>query len=180
MSMMLSSMSYFFNFLDTKLKYRKQLGLIGYFLALGYSVSLVWRYPDTYLHDFPYWLIKPDTILGLVAMSIFTVMAVVSTHTGMQWAGTRFRPILRTGYVAYFLLVLRAVYLQGEVWGKWWTSFEGLPPPRMLLSLFALGVIGLRLMMQVSLARKVKLAKSQVPAGAGKQLEENKENVARG
>src|SRR5688572_22305725 len=44
-SLSLSTIGYYFNFLDSKVIYRKYLGLMGYYFALLYSVMLLFVNP---------------------------------------------------------------------------------------------------------------------------------------
>lgn len=152
----LSIMSYFFDFLDTKLVYRKQIGLIGYFFALGHAISLLFRFPAVYIESFPNWLTNPEAILGLTAMAIFTMMALISNKTGTRLTGRYFRPLLRLGYLAYALLIVRAWLIMNTSWLKWWEVPTGVMPPRMALSIFASTVILLRVFMEIRLRMKRK------------------------
>lgn len=153
LSFVLSSICYFFDFADTKIGYRKYLGLIGYFFALTYSFMLLYVDPDRYFFGFFRNIISADFILGLTAMMIFTGMAVISNNSMMMKIGpTRWRVLLRFGYLAYGLLVIRALILDQYEWGLWLTTFATLPPPRLLLSIFAITVIGMRLAVVISKA----------------------------
>ncbi len=168
-SFALSGMSYYFNFLDHELAYRKNLGLTGYSLALLYSFSLLFINPGRYFSGFFENLISYDFILGLAAMGILTLMAVVSNNFVMRKIGAyAWRFILRLGYLAYFLLILRAVVIDGDSWLIWLQRFDNLPPPRFLVSIFAIFVIGLRVSMEISIRRKNLMHKS-LPAGETKE-----------
>lgn len=154
-SFALSAMSYYFNFLDHEIAYRKNLGLVGYFLALIYSFLLLFVNPERYFYGFFENLISFDFILGLLAMGILTLMAIVSNNFVMRKIGAHtWRFILRLGYVAYFLLILRAFILEGEEWFLWLQRFDNLPPPRLLVSIFAAFVIVLRMSMEFSMRSK--------------------------
>lgn len=154
-SFALSGMSYYFNFLDHELAYRKNLGLTGYFLALIYSFSLLFIDPGRYFSGFFENLRSGDFILGLSAMGILTLMAVVSNNFVMRKIGAHaWRFVLRLGYFAYFLLIIRAVILEGDSWYLWIQKLNNLPPPRLLVSVFAVCVIALRISMEISMRFK--------------------------
>lgn len=154
-SFALSSMGYFFDFLDSKIAYRKYLGLLGYFSAMVYTVLLLFVRPERYFYGFldNFW--SSDILLGLTAMAILTVMALISNEMAMRWIGPqRWRMALRFGYFAFFLLVLRAILNQStligadtvpEMWATYLSHPETLPPPRLLFSGVAMSVIFLRL-----------------------------------
>ncbi len=141
-SFSLSTLGYYFNFLDSKVIYRKYLGLMGYFFALGYSIMLLFVDPNRYFYGFfeNFW--SADFLLGLAAMAILTVMALISNNSALKLLGPkRWRSILRLGYLAFFLLVIRGIILEGDQWLAWLVSGTGLPPVRLLLSVVAIFVI---------------------------------------
>ena len=151
LSLSLSSFGYFFNFLDSKVIYRKYFGLLGYFSALLYSALLLGANPERYWYGFweNFW--SSDILIGLIAMAIFTGMALISNDKAMLWIGPkRWRQCLRLGYFAFFLLVVRAILNESLPIGadgipEMWTSYiffpHNLPPPRLLFSFVALSVL---------------------------------------
>lgn len=156
-SLALSGISYYFNFLDHEIAYRKHLGLVGYFLALVYSFLLLFVNPDKYFYGFLENLKSADFILGLSSMGILTLMAIVSNNFVMRKIGAHtWRFILRLGYAAYFLLIVRAVILEGEDWFLWLQRLDNLPPGRLLVSIFAALVIALRMSMEFSMRFKLR------------------------
>lgn len=141
-SLFLSTVGYYFNFLDSKVIYRKYLGLMGYYFALLYSVMLLFVNPERYFYGFfeNFW--SADFVLGLSAMAILTVMALISNNRALKLLGpARWRSILRLGYLAFFFLVVRAIILEGDLWQSWLAAGSGLPPVRLLLSVVAIFVI---------------------------------------
>lgn len=163
-SFSLSALGYYFNFLDSKIIYRKYLGLLGFFASLIYSLLLPLVRPERYFYGFfeNFW--SSDVLLGLGSMIIFAVMAIISNNNAMQAIGPiRWRAILRLGYVAFFLLVLRA-YLNNEnpigsdprpeMWAAYFAHPSGLPPVRLFLSFIAMAVIFLRLSIEFDKWRK--------------------------
>lgn len=161
-SLSLSTWGYYFDFLDRKVIYRKYLGLAGYWLALLYSVMLLFLDPDRYWFGLfeNFW--SADIFLGLVAMSILTVMALISNTQALRMLGAkRWRTILRLGYLAFFLLVLRGVILEGDIWQAWLVSGSGLPPLRLFLSFVALFVIFFRFSINFSEKRRYENQVSQ-------------------
>lgn len=160
-SFALSGITYFWDFLDTHLKYRKYLGLVGYYLALAYSVTLVFRFPDRYLSNFFTTLFQFEALTGLAAMAIFTMMAIISGNWAVKILGGSWRPLLRLGYLAYLLLILRAFNIEGGAWWSWATQLNGLPPARLLLTIFALLVIDLRIILEICLRLEKREAKTQ-------------------
>ena len=77
MSFSLSSFAYYFDFLDSKLVYRKYLGLMGYFFALAYALIVAFLNPIMYIFSFPYNLFEPTIGLAIVSIAILTFMALI-------------------------------------------------------------------------------------------------------
>lgn len=151
-SFSLSSMSYYFNFLDTKLAYRKEIGLIGYYLAVVYATLLIVTNPERYLSGFLKNLMSADFILGLLALLILSAMALVSINKVMMKITPAVgKKILHLGYFAYSLLIIRAIVIERETWLLWFESFNKIPPARLLVTLFASFIIILRLTMATSI-----------------------------
>lgn len=151
-SFALSGMTYFFDFLDKELHYRKQLGVTGYFFALAYSVTLLIRFPAKYDISRPMTFLTAEACFGLVAMVILTAMAFASLNVAVKLLGpVLWRKVLRSGYFAYLLLIVRAYLVEGEMWSNWLILHNSLPPARLLLTIFACYVLALRFCMEVSL-----------------------------
>lgn len=153
-SFALSGLSYYIGYFRRFLGYRRYIGLLGYFFALTYSIMLLFVDPDYYYRGFIANIGSMNFILGLLAMAIFTTMAAISNNYSMKKLGVELsHAILRLGYLAYFILIIRAVIIEGSTWEIWVKTLNGLPPPRILISIFALLVILLRLMLWFSLIK---------------------------
>lgn len=150
-SFALSGFCYYWNFLDTKIGYRKYLGLMGYWFALLYSFSLFVVDPDRYFFGFFENFFSVDFMLGLTAMALFTFMALISNDAAMRAMGPHtWRRSMRVGYLAWFLLALRAYFIENALWVHWFLTLRGFPPPRMLLSALVVLVILFRISIEVS------------------------------
>lgn len=150
-SFAISGFSYYFDFLDKKICYRKYIGLIGFFLAFLYAVLLLFINPKRYFYGFFDNFFSADFILGLTALGILAFMAIISNNAIMQKMGPKnWRRGLRLGYIAYALLVIRGYLFEKAAWFAWLNDPKGLPPPRLVVSVFAVLVICLRLSMIIS------------------------------
>lgn len=156
LSMGLTSIGYFWNFFDTLIVYRKYLGLIGFAFALAHLI-LSWAPFTAFLtgvawsHDEAWPLAA-----GVVALFIFTIMALISN----SWAakvigGKRWRQLLRVGYVAVLLVLAHVVLLKSARWMVWFEGGMQTPPSlSLLVSIFMVVVVGMRVAMWWSLRRK--------------------------
>jgi len=163
LSFAMSGLTYYFDFLDSKLAYRKYFGLAGYYLALLYIFSLLLLEPKRYFFGFFDNIVSADFLLGLSAMAILSFVALISNSWGIKKLGPHWRPSQRLGYLAYALLIVRAVVIEWDVWIEWWENFAGLPPPRLLISIFALLVILFRGSMIVPQFLRQKNTQSNTP-----------------
>ena len=146
-----SGFGYYFDFLDTKIAYRKYFGLIGFWYAFLYTFILAVLNPQKYVYGLFIHFWSVDIILGCVALMIFTFMALISTRWAMRRMGVVYwRRGLRLGYFAYILLIIRAVIIEGDMWRDWFAYPHSLPPVRLLGSIFAGGVLFFRGSMIIS------------------------------
>lgn len=145
LSFALSGFCYYFDFLDRKIAYRKYLGLVGFWLAFLYVLILAILNPQKYFYGLFTHFWSADIILGFAALGIFSFMAIISTHWSMRRLGVMYwRRGLRLGYLAYALLIIRAVIIEGDTWYVWFVYSYGLPPLRLVGSVFAAAVLFLR------------------------------------
>lgn len=145
MSFSLSSFAYYFDFLDSKVVYRKQLGLMGYFVALGYGLVAVSAKPALYIGAFPKSLFTIEVGLGVIAMAIFTVMALISNVKAVKLLGGKlWKDILGLGYIAYALLVIRGIFLDAVLWQQVFAGDVSSITPRMALTLLGTAVLCFR------------------------------------
>lgn len=147
LSMALSGICYFWNFADTKIVYRKYLGLAGFaFLVVHVFVSSY-----TLGHAFPFFEMLEDVqislLTGLGGLVLFTLMAVISNkYSAIELGGTQWRFFLRSfGYAGYALAMVHVAIRSFADWQKYasaWT--DTLPPLSLLGFIFALAVMLLR------------------------------------
>lgn len=163
-SFALSGLCYFFDVFDTKIIYRKHLGLVGFAFALAhgglslfyylghapagsdgsgaFELEHVWQYPGFTLSNL--WAFTA----ALAAMLIFLMMAAISNAYALhELGGRRWRFLLRIGYLAYFLAVIHFSIKNIPAWiaalGR--SPEPSLPPLNFIIFCFAFFVFGLRL-----------------------------------
>ena len=83
-------------------------------------------------------------------MAILTFTALISNNWGIKKLGRNWRRLMRLGYLAYALLIARAIVIEWDLWSLWRETGKGIPPPRLLVSIFALLVILFRGLMITS------------------------------
>lgn len=158
LSMLLSSICYFWNFLDAKIIYRKYLGLIGFAFALVHivlSYSLLERlFTVTTWQQGSYW----PALTGAIAAVIFAVMAIISnTFAASRLGGKTWRFILRTGYLAMFLILAHVVLLKSARWMTWYNEGMQSPPSASLIAAgFIVLVLVMRIILWLTLKKKSK------------------------
>lgn len=154
LSMLISSVSYYFNFLDWTVAYRKHLGLIGFAFALAHLL-LSW---GVFLNLFKLTTWEQGrmwpALTGAVALLIFTGMALVSNTVAARVFGKAWRSILRFGYVAVGLVLLHVILLRSARWLSWYQGGMKTPPSLSLLAAgFMLVVLVMRLVLWFNLRR---------------------------
>lgn len=151
LSFAFSGFCYYFDFLDTKIAYRKYFGLVGFWCAFLYTIVLSLLYPQKYIFGLSHHVWSVDILFGGIALIIFAVMAIVSTRSIMMRLGVHnWRRILRLGYLALVLLIIRAVIVEGSIWRVWFARPYSLPPLRLVGTAFAVIVLFFRGSMLVS------------------------------
>lgn len=154
----LGSLSYFTGWPNIRHGYQKQIGIMAFWWAVAYTLTLPKLYPETYWYGLSDNLFTADVMLGSMAMIIFGAMVLVNS----RWIAPFFEQqtiffVLGLGFVAYALLVIRAIFLEFGVWLQWLNTFIGLPPGRLVLSLIAFIVLLLRVAVAIDKHRKQQL-----------------------
>ncbi len=156
LSMLLTSLCYFWNFVDTKIIYRKHLGLVGFaygifHIILSYSSVLSLLKPETWQKGI-YW----PLFTGVIATIIFMIMALISNqYSARMLGGIVWRAILRVGYIAVVLIWLHVFLLKSARIITWYIEGMKTPPSTGLITLIFMSiVIILRILLWVSLHQK--------------------------
>lgn len=159
LSMLLSGLCYFWDFVDTKIIYRKYLGLIGYAFALvhiGLSFPTFDRFlsPEGWEDGVP-----RAPLAGFIATAIFTIMAMISNKFSIESLGGKsWRLILRTGYIGVVFVWLHVYFLRVSRWAEWFVSREIRPPSlSLIMTIFMTLVVLMRIALWFSLLRKRKV-----------------------
>ena len=144
------SIGYYTGWVNVRSGYQKQLGVLAFYIACVYCVTLLVLYPETYVTGFSKNIFSADVLLGMAAMSIFAAMVLVGTKTAAQRLSfPTIKFVLGLGYVGYALLVMRAIWIEWDVWALYLGAFDTPPPGRLLLSVVALCVLLLRVSIPV-------------------------------
>jgi len=156
MSMILSGLAYFFNFFKPLLIYRKYLGLVGFaflfgHLVLSFSALQSLFSPEVWVKG-TMW----PALSGFMATLIFLMMAVISNRfAARRLGGTRWRFLLRLGYLAMMLSVIHVVLLKSARWVTWYQGgLKTLPSLSLLVSIGAIIVILFRIVLWLNLRKK--------------------------
>lgn len=173
LSFALSGLCYFWDFVDTKIIYRKYLGLVGFGFAMLHGIISSYSYlvsaTNGAVFDFFYrWDVFGVGVsnviafsLGLIGLLIFIIMALISNKYAIhELGGKRWRQLLRTGYIAYVLAVFHFGIKKTSEWVVWFErGWQDLPPPSLPIVIFSLLVIMLRLTLWHAISQKKRIAK---------------------
>lgn len=155
-SMLQSSLSYYFNFMDHAMIYRKYFGLTGFAFAVTHIIQS-WS-AFTSLFSLESWTagIPWPFFTGLSALLIFTSMAVISNTALSTMMGTaNWRRALRVGYLGVVFVLSHVVLLKSSRWITWFEGGMKTPPSlSLLVSVFMVIVVVMRLMLWWSLKHR--------------------------
>ena len=147
-SLLFGTFTFYTDFLDSKLGYRKYFGLTGYWYLVVHLVLLVLTDPQTNLFEPLRGNLTQDQILGGVAFLILTFMASISHDSTMIRLGPKlWRNSLRMGFLIYLVLIPRAFLLESNLWFDWYLG-QGqsiLMPPNLIATHVGIFVILFRL-----------------------------------
>jgi len=156
MSFALSGLCYFFNFLDTKILYRRDLGLNGFYLVTAHGLY------SFLFNKFTPWFkyFESDRLLAFVPAAIslllFFGMALISNkYAAKKFGGEKWRSLLRLGYIAYFLGAAHAILWGFDDWMEWFGN-NSLPPVSLIMAVFVGLVLLLRIALWLALKKKSK------------------------
>ena len=155
-SFALSGLCYFFNFLDSKILYRRDLGLNGfYFVAIHGFYSFLF---SRFIPWFKYF--ESDRLLAFVpaviSLLIFLGMALISNKYAAQKLGSeKWRALLRVGYIAFILGAAHAALWGFDDWQEWFGT-GSLPPISLVITVFVGFVLLLRIALWLALKKRNK------------------------
>ena len=142
LSMLLTSLCYFWDFWDSYIIYRKHLGLVGFAFGLthvGLSMGALEKLflAETW-HSGQYWA----PLTGAVALVIFTIMALISNrYATTVLGGATWRKLLRTGYIAVALIWLHVFFLKSARILTWYQDGMQTPPAASVLVLIFMLIV---------------------------------------
>ena len=162
-SFALSGLCYFFDFVDTKIIYRKHLGILGYFATVAHVIISIWGLPwiqsiTDYFKPGRLW----PFIYAVIALLIFTMMALISNKYATTTIGSKnWRRLLRTGYIAYLFALAHLMARSASDWREWWAEPTGsLIPASFYSAILVIAVTVFRLVLEIS-ERRAKPAAAQ-------------------
>jgi DMSO/TMAO reductase YedYZ heme-binding membrane subunit len=156
LSMVLSSVCFFWDRFDSFIIYRKQLGLIGFGFGLLH-VGLSWEALEKLFLPTTWATPAYQPILaGVLGLIIFSMMALISNQFAAHKLGGRnWRYLLRTGYLAMFFIWIHVVLLKMVRWMAWYKGgMKTLPSISLMISLFIIVILVMRGALAFSLYRK--------------------------
>lgn len=143
-SLLIGSLAKFWNYFDTYLHYRKQLGIIGFFYILlhGFVGTLIYVFPNPLILWDNFWAISYG-ILGLV---LFFICYCISEIIVIRLLGPKlWRRLIR--YLSYTAFILGTIHLflaKYRVWEEYIMSDRIFPPISLTLFVFGVSILVFR------------------------------------
>lgn len=151
LSMGLASISQFFPYYKKYIKYRKHLGLLGFYCVLLHGAAILLM---TKRFPFPDYFLQPQSILpflfAVLSTGILTVMALISRNRIRQTIHPKtWRKLLRLGHIALIFGLLHFGLKSHKLWIAWIATLQPmLPPPSLLAFILGVIIITVRIAMQ--------------------------------
>src|SRR3989344_5026046 len=138
---------HYFNIFDSKLIYRKYLGVLGALYGFLHPLITVLFLSERF---FGKWKLNNwfAFVAAVIATFLLIMMVLVSNKFAIQKLGHEvWKFILRLGYLAYFLLLLHIILLKYPRWIMWIKDFPQtiLPSFSLISAIFILLILLLRL-----------------------------------
>jgi DMSO/TMAO reductase YedYZ heme-binding membrane subunit len=152
LSLVLSGITYFFDFADRFIVYRKYFGVWGFFTSLFHGLYTLQRMgaqrATSYILSAP-----PVFLYAVAALLVLLMLTIISNTTAARMLGNVWwRRLLRLGYVALLLGTLHFGLLRIDRWKTYLDSgFDGLPPSSLILALLVFATFGLRILLELAL-----------------------------
>lgn len=160
LSLILSSVCYFWNFADKYIIYRKHFGLVGTgYMLLHVCISFFY----SEYSPFPFYYLEKSRIYSfipaLIATAIFVLLSLISNRFSIRSIGpSRWRKIMKIGYIGFFLVLIHFGIKRSQYWISWLTGNSDILFPSFSLIAFVFGitVISLRIALWISILKKNK------------------------
>lgn len=158
LSLMLSSVCYFWDFADKFIIYRKHLGLVGFgYMVLHVLISI---FGAPYAPVFSYYFADArinSFIAALVATIIFTIMAIISNRFSIQKIGPRrWKQVMRIGFLGYALGLFHFAEKGFPQWSFWFTGQGSFFPVfSMMVFLIGVTILIMRIALWIKTANRV-------------------------
>ena len=163
-SLILSSVCYFWNFADKYIIYRKHLGLVGAGYMIFHVVLSIFMTPYT---PFATYYLDDKRIssffAALVATIIFIIMSLLSNRFAIQEIGPqRWRKIMRFSYIGFILVLFHFGKKGMQYWIPWFAGkTESIFPSfGLIVFLFGIVVIVLRIALWFSTMQKSEIIRN--------------------
>tara|TARA_Y100000310_G_C20506686_1_gene726739 strand:+ start:207 stop:908 length:702 start_codon:yes stop_codon:yes gene_type:complete len=146
-SLFLGPLARFFPWLSSCVCYRKEIGLMGFFMAVVHTyISLflleAWFPYDWYLTN------RLAVMMGYLALVLFLVISITSLDKiAFKLGYKRWKFIQRLAYLGLFFVVLHIIFQKKTYssWLQWFQTFDPvLPPASLVISIIILVVFVMR------------------------------------
>ncbi len=143
-SLLIGSLAKFWNYFDTYLHYRKQLGIIGFFYILlhGFVGTLIYVFPNPLILWDNFWVI----FYGILGLVLFFVCYCISEIVVIRVLGPKlWRRLIRyISYTAFILGTIHVFLAKYTVWQEYIISDRIFPPISLTLFVFGISILVFR------------------------------------
>lgn len=152
LSLALSGLCYFWNTFDSKIIYRKYLGIVGFVYAVIHAALTLYLLSARF--NLVTYFLSPNNIVAftaaLISLLLLTFLTLISHQGAIEYfGGKNWKVLMRFSYVAFATAMVHFFLKTGDVVLEWIFSGSIFPPIAATMIIFAILVILLRTLVYI-------------------------------
>lgn len=140
-SFLIGPLAKFFDYFKNKIRYRKEIGVMGFLFALVHIIISIFFLKDKFPNE---WLIEnqPSIIFGVISLVILIIVTSVSNNFSIIKLGYKKWIFLqRLAYLAFIFAAIHFIILRFSWWKEWLKTLDPLYPPGTLIAIIFVIII---------------------------------------
>lgn len=132
-SFLLGPLTKFFEYFKDKVRYRKEIGVMGFLFVLVHVILSIFFLKDKFPKE---WFIEHQTsvILGVLSLAILILVTCVSNNFSIRKLGYKKWIFLqRLAYLAFIFAAIHVIILKFSGWKEWLKTLDHIYPPGTLI-----------------------------------------------
>lgn len=152
LSLALSGLCYFWNTFDSKIIYRKYLGIVGFVYAVFHAALTLYLLSSRF--NIVTYFLSPENVVAftaaLISLLLLTFLTLISHHAAIDYfGGKNWKVLMRFSYIAFVAAMVHFFLKTGDDVLKWVFSGSIFPPIAATMVIFAILVLLLRILVYI-------------------------------